>query len=152
MKTLSALFLSLFFLSNYCSISLAQTTVTIGGTEYQADTLSHFKVGPGSYYTAMHYYTSSVKLRTFFLEVDATNPYISFEAVHGKDSLITCEGISSMAQRKVKKVRYISEERMQTFLLLQEMSDIRFMEVSSKDRWDELLLRLHISPFLIKML
>lgn len=103
MKTLSALFLSLFFLSNYCSISLAQTTVTIGGTEYQADTLSHFKVGPGSYYTAMHYYTSSVKLRTFFLEVDATNPYISFEAVHGKDSLITCEGISSMAQRKSKE-------------------------------------------------
>lgn len=103
MKTLSALFLSLFFLSNYCSISLAQTTVTIGGTEYQADTLSHFKVGPGSYYTTLHYYTSSVKLRTFFLEVDATNPYISFEAVHGKDSLITCEGISSMAQRKSKE-------------------------------------------------
>lgn len=103
MKKIIPLLLSLFLLLNGGSFSQAQTTVIIGGTEYQADTLSHFKVGPGSYYTALHYYTSTVKLRTFFLEVDVTNPYISFEAVHGKDSLITCEGISSMAKRKSKE-------------------------------------------------
>lgn len=103
MKKLSVLLLFFFLLLNYDNTGRAQTTVVIGGTEYQVDTLSHFKVGPGSYYTALHYYTSSVKLRTFFLEVDATNPYITFEAVHGKDSLITCEGITSMAQRKSKE-------------------------------------------------
>lgn len=103
MKKLAALFLPVFLLLNYTSLTQAQTTVIIGGTEYQVDTLSHFKVGPGSYYTALKYYTSGVKLRTFFLEVDATNPYISFEAVHGKDSLITCEGITSMAKRKSKE-------------------------------------------------
>ena len=103
MKKLSVLLLFFFLFLNYDNAGRAQTTIMIGGTEYQVDTLSHFKVGPGSYYTALHYYTSSVRLRTFFLEVDATNPYITFEAVHGKDSLITCEGITSMAQRKSKE-------------------------------------------------
>ena len=92
MKKLSVLLLFFFLFLNYDNAGRAQTTIMIGGTEYQVDTLSHFKVGPGSYYTALHYYTSSVRLRTFFLEVDATNPYITFEAVHGKDSLITCKG------------------------------------------------------------
>lgn len=100
MKLFSAFISVLFLLFGYTNISQAQTFVTIGGTEYQVDTLSRFKVGPGSYYTALNYHTSSVQLHTFFLEVDATNPYISFETVHGKDSLITCEGITSMAQRK----------------------------------------------------
>ena len=89
--------ISLFF---FCGNTYAQTTISINGTTYQADTIDYYKVGPGTYYTAMHYYTSSVKLRTFYLEIDATNPYISFEAAHGRDSLITTERISSMAQRK----------------------------------------------------
>ena len=56
MKKLSVLLL--FFFLNYDNAGRAQTTIMIGGTEYQVDTLSHFKVGPGSYYTALHYYTS----------------------------------------------------------------------------------------------
>lgn len=90
----------LLFLSIFYTQAFSQTTINIGGVEYKADTLEYSKVGPGTHYTAMHYYTSTVKLRTFYLEIDATNPYISFEAVHGKDSLITTERISSMAQRK----------------------------------------------------
>lgn len=83
-----------------CLALNAQTTINIAGVEYQADTLEHYKIGPGTYYTAMHYYTPTVKLRTFYLEIDANNPNITFEAVHGKDSLLTTEGISSMAKRK----------------------------------------------------
>lgn len=77
--------------------------ITIGGVVYQTDTLSHMKVGPGSYYTALKYYTSTKVLRVFMLEVDAKNPYIRFESVLGKDSTITTERTSSMAIRKSKE-------------------------------------------------
>ena len=146
MKKLSVLLLFFFLFLNYDNAGRAQTTIMIGGTEYQVDTLSHFKVGPGSYYTALHYYTSSVRLRTFFLEVDATNPYITFEAVHGKDSLITCEGITSMAQRKSKEGKvYFGGTNADFFAT---SGDIGYpVHGSIVDKWDGLRRRLRIWLF-----
>ena len=34
----------------------AKGPAVIGGSTYTADTLSHYKVGPGTYYTAIHFY------------------------------------------------------------------------------------------------
>ena len=33
----------------------AKGPAVIGGSTYTADTLSHYKVGPGTYYTAIHF-------------------------------------------------------------------------------------------------
>lgn len=71
----------------------AKGPAVIGGSTYTADTLSHYKVGPGTYYTAIHFYGPK-DMRAFYLEIDATNPYLSFQSVLGRDSLVTCEGIS----------------------------------------------------------
>lgn len=77
----------------------AKGTVTIGGSPYTADTLAHYKVGPGTYHTYVHF-SGPKDMRAFYLEIDATNPYISFESVLGRDSIVTCEGITNMAARK----------------------------------------------------
>ncbi|MEG1586287.1 MAG: phosphodiester glycosidase family protein [Bacteroidales bacterium] len=76
--------------------------INIQGKEYRTDTLSHYKVGPGTVYTALTL-TGPKKLQVFFLEVDATNPYISFNSLMGKDSTLTCERISSAAARHSKE-------------------------------------------------
>ena len=52
----------------------AKGPAVIGGSTYTADTLSHYKVGPGTYYTAIHFYGPK-DMRAFYLEIDATNPY-----------------------------------------------------------------------------
>ena len=80
----------------------AKGPAVIGGSTYTADTLSHYKVGPGTYYTAIHFYGPK-DMRAFYLEIDATNPYLSFQSVLGRDSLVTCEGITNMAARKSKE-------------------------------------------------
>ena len=77
----------------------AKGTVTIGGSPYTADTLAHYKVGPGTYHTYVHF-SGPKDMRAFYLEIDATNPYISFQSVLGRDSIVTCEGITNMAARK----------------------------------------------------
>jgi hypothetical protein len=76
--------------------------VVVGTKTYPVDTLAHYKVGPGTYYTALHFVDATNPLRIFLLEADATNPYISFKSVLGKDSTVTCERPSDMAKRKTK--------------------------------------------------
>jgi len=91
----------LFLLILFFSYSFAGNIV-VGTKTYPVDTLAHFKIGPGSYYTALNLIDATKPLRVFFLEVDATNPYISFKSVLGKDSTVTCERPSDMAKRKTK--------------------------------------------------
>ena len=98
----------------------AKGPAVIGGSTYTADTLSHYKVGPGTYYTAIHFYGPK-DMRAFYLEIDATNPYLSFQSVLGRDSLVTCE--------KAKKAAVISPVRMPTFSLLRELSELRYTDV-----------------------
>lgn len=88
-------------ISLFISFSFAGNIV-VGTKTYPVDTLAHFKVGPGSYYTALNFIDAMKPLRAFFLEVDATNPYISFKSILGKDSTVTCERPSDMAKRKTK--------------------------------------------------
>ena len=96
-------FLFLVFCLGIYSFAGGTSELTIGGIVYKVDTLSHMKVGPGSYYSALKYSTSTKALRVFILEVDAKNPYVRFESVLGKDSTITTERTSSMAIRKSKE-------------------------------------------------
>lgn len=99
------LYFSLFLLFSLCVGLFASTSnqITIGGVVYNVDTLSHVKVGPDTYYSALKYTTSTKIIRAFILEVDTKNPYIRFESVLGKDSTITTEKVSSMAIRKSKE-------------------------------------------------
>jgi hypothetical protein len=76
--------------------------IVVGTKSYPVDTLAHYKIGPGSYYTALNLIDATKPLRAFFLEIDAKNPYISFKTVLGKDSTIGVERPSDMAKRKTK--------------------------------------------------
>ncbi|MFA6871410.1 MAG: phosphodiester glycosidase family protein [Bacteroidaceae bacterium] len=85
----------------FFSVSTAGATeLLIQGTTFQVDTLAAMKVGPGTYYTAVKYSTNSRQLRVFFVSVDVTNPYMSFQTVLAKDSIVTGEITSQMAIRK----------------------------------------------------
>ena len=94
-KTLISFGLLTFFIS----FSLAGSIV-VGTKTYPVDTLAHYKVGPGSYYTALSLMDPTAPLRVFFLEVDAKNQYIQLKAVLARDSTVTCERTSAMAIRK----------------------------------------------------
>ena len=96
------LYLLLSLLTCYVLTVFAGNTVNIQGKEYPVDTITHMKVGPGTYYTALHLMDSKSPLRTHILEVDATNPYIQIKSVLGVDSTVTCERPSNMAKRKSK--------------------------------------------------
>ena len=91
-----------FILLQFSLLSIAGNII-VGTKSYPVDTLVHFKVGPGSYYTALNLIDATKPLRVFFLEVDAKNPFISFKSVLGKDSTVTCERPSDMAKRKTKE-------------------------------------------------
>jgi hypothetical protein len=93
------LFISILILGTITSVTKAKE-INIQGTIYKVDTLSHMKIGPGSYFTSLKLYNTSHQLRVYFAHVDATNPYISFNTVVGRDSLIGCERTSTMAIRK----------------------------------------------------
>lgn len=78
------------------------TNITIGGVVYKIDTLSYFKIGPGTSYMALLFSSPSVStpIRAFLTTVDATNQYISMKPVIGRDSVSNNERPSAMAIRK----------------------------------------------------
>ena len=91
----------LFYVSVF-QLSFAVESITIDGKTYTVDTLANFKVGPGTQYTSLRLKSNS-RLDVYFLKVDASNPYITFKTVLGRDSIYTGEQPSAMAKRKTKE-------------------------------------------------
>jgi len=89
----------LFFLSISVGLLSAAETIVIDGKTYTLDTLANFKVGPGSRYTALRLQSNS-RLDVYFLTVDTSNPYVTFRAALGRDSIYTGEQPSAVAKRK----------------------------------------------------
>ena len=90
--------------NNYASL-------VVGGTPYKLDTLSYFKIGPGTNYFALRLTESSGSkpLNVFITTVDVTNQYMSMKPVVGRDSVSNTERPSAMAARKsVAGSRYIA--------------------------------------------
>lgn len=83
-----------------CLVAVSQSIV-IDGKTYTVDTLSHYKVGPGTQYTSLRLKSNS-RLDVFFLKVDASNPFVSFKAILARDSIYGGEQPSAMAKRKSK--------------------------------------------------
>lgn len=77
-------------------------SLTIDGKTYSVDTLSNFKAGPGSQYISLRLLSNS-RLDVYFLKVDATNPYVTFRAALGRDSIYTGEQPSALAKRRSKE-------------------------------------------------
>lgn len=86
-----------FFLALFLQISAK--SLIIDGLVYNVDTISNFKAGPGTQHIALKL-TGDSPLDVFFLKVDASNPYISFKAGLGLDSIYGRERSSTMAVRK----------------------------------------------------
>lgn len=81
----------------------AQPTILLSGVEHTIDTLETFQCGPGSRYIALRMRRVSDgggRLDAFLMQVDAANPYISFESVLGSGKLIGTEAVSKMGARK----------------------------------------------------
>lgn len=87
-------------LAGFGSASAAETIV-IDGKTYSLDTLANFKVGPGSRYTSLRLQSNN-RLDVYFLKVDTSNPYVTFRAALGRDSIYSGEQPSAVAKRKSK--------------------------------------------------
>lgn len=74
-------------------------TLTIDGKSYQVDTIANFIAGPGTQYIQLRL-TSDSRLDVYFLKVDTSNPYVSFKAALGRDSIYGGERPSAVAARK----------------------------------------------------
>lgn len=82
------------------SLSLsASGKVTLFGVDYQVDTVSHLKVGPGTTTTHLRL-TGPNLLQAHYLTIDRTQPGVTFHAVCGTDKVAGCERTSNMAKRK----------------------------------------------------
>lgn len=86
-----------FFLALF--LQLSAKSLIIDGKMYNVDTISNFKAGPGTQHIALKLKGES-SLDVFFLKVDASNPYISFKAALGLDSIYGRERPSTTAIRK----------------------------------------------------
>lgn len=84
-------------------MSAAAQSITLNGVAYDIDTVRMFQAGPGSTHIAVRMLTHEKQdkpLNVFLLRVDATNPYIHFEQMLGKDQLVATERPSAMAKRR----------------------------------------------------
>ena len=77
----------------------ASGKVTLFGVDYQVDTVSHLKVGPGTTTTHLRL-TGPNLLQAHYLTIDRTQPSVTFHAVSGTDKVAGCERTTSMAKRK----------------------------------------------------
>ena len=94
--------ITLIYLISWCVLAVTAQHLTIDGVSYSVDTLAHYKVGPGTQYTALRLQAAR-RLDVFFLKTDLTNPHVSFKSVLGRDSIYTGEQPSAMAKRKSKE-------------------------------------------------
>ena len=68
----------------------ASTQYNVRGTEYQADTLFHAMLGPGTSQTSLLLRSAEGRqMYVYYAKIDRTNPYISFSTVMGQDSFRT---------------------------------------------------------------
>lgn len=96
------LLLACFFLFNAFYLPVFSASIIIDGKTYNIDTLANYKVGPGTQYTSLRLQSNN-RLDVFFLKVDGSNPFVSFKAVLGRDSIYGGEQPSAMAKRKSKE-------------------------------------------------
>ena len=80
----------------------ASTTYTMRGVTFNADTLYHAQIGPGTTQTSllMRNDSSQRQMYVFYSRIDLTNPYVTLRTVCGKDKTYGCERVSDMATRK----------------------------------------------------
>lgn len=82
------------------TVATAQDTITLNNGVYRVDTLAFYPIGPGSTYTSLQLTrTTGGLLHVYFSKICRTNPYITFEAIVGRDSILLGETVSSQAAR-----------------------------------------------------
>lgn len=84
---------------NYRMQFLAGTYI-LDGVKYQVDTIAHYQVGPGTYYTSIDFRHSEFPQRAYFLTMDAEASNLSFKPVLANDVLGNVESVVSMGKRK----------------------------------------------------
>ena len=99
-KLLSLLAVSSLLGSSF--VAEASGKLEILGVEYQVDTVSHLKVGPGTTTTHLRL-TGPNLLQAHYLTIDKSLPEVSIQAVCGTDKVAGCERTSAMAKRKSTK-------------------------------------------------
>ena len=86
-----------------CLSLTAAFAVTLGGVDYDMDSLWHYQVGPGTWYTQVRMYkagTMQNRRDVYILQVDRRNQYVSIQTVLANDSIEKGECPSEMALRK----------------------------------------------------
>ncbi|MBQ0034071.1 MAG: phosphodiester glycosidase family protein [Bacteroidales bacterium] len=77
----------------------AYAGIDFGGTIRQADTLAHYQVGPGTWYTRMNVQMSESRtVRLYMMETDLTDPYVTLEARNGGGSVGQNEAMTAAHQ------------------------------------------------------
>ena len=92
---------SLILLFSIVCLFVSAHSLVLDGKFYTVDTISNFSVGPGTQHIQLRL-QSDVRLDVYFLKTHTTNPYISFRAELGRDSIYGRERTSALALRKSK--------------------------------------------------
>lgn len=78
-------------------------TIDINGTTYPSDTLAHYQVGPGTYYTRFNVQIGSTQHRLYMLDMDLTNPFVKIEEYQSQDRMGATERMDA-AHPKIDSV------------------------------------------------
>lgn len=89
-------------ISNRVAFLLAKEyeTLLLENLTYQVDSTAHYKVGPGTFYSAIDLKHAQYPLKAHFLTVDLTNEYNSIRPVLANDTILENERVAHMAARK----------------------------------------------------
>lgn len=89
-------------ISNRVAFYLAKEyeTLLLENLTYQVDSTAHYKVGPGTYYSAIDLMHAQYPLKAHFLTVDLTNEYNTIKPVLANDTILENERVVHMAARK----------------------------------------------------
>ncbi len=79
----------------------ASTTLLLQNKEFEVDTLSHVKVGPGTVYTSLKLSSATKVINAFVMTLDLKNNHeVEYRMEIGRDTTLSTEKISSIAKRK----------------------------------------------------
>ena len=73
---------------------------TLEGLQYEVDTVAHYQVGPGAYFTQIDLGHAEFPLRVYFLTMDAKTSHLKFSPVLAHDELGYVENVVDMGVRK----------------------------------------------------
>ena len=84
---------------NY-NLKYRNAVFTLQDLKYEVDTVAHYQVGPGTYFTAIDFKHANLPLKVYYITSSVEAPHLRFRPVLAEDELGCAESVIEMGKRK----------------------------------------------------